>query len=111
MVEIILDLIKKSGITNNKLLSDLNLPSSAITEWKKGKAKPSVDALMKIADYFDCSVDYLLGREKHTDTNPQIIPYDGENPKIYEIEKLSEQDDLPDEVINFIWDALKRYKK
>lgn len=73
MVEIILDLIKKSGITNNKLLSDLNLPSSAITEWKKGKAKPSVDALMKIADYFDCSVDYLLGLESKTPPSPILM--------------------------------------
>lgn len=63
MIEIILKLIQDSGITNNKLLSDLGLPISAISEWKKGKAKPSTEALVKIADYFNVSVDFLLGRE------------------------------------------------
>lgn len=66
MIEIILKLIENAGITNNKLLSDLNLPLSAISEWKKGKAKPSVEALVKIADYFGVSVDYILGRTNTT---------------------------------------------
>lgn len=69
MIERILELIKKFGITNNKLLSDLKLPISAISEWKKGKAKPSVDALVKIADYFNVSVDYLLGRSNDVGFN------------------------------------------
>jgi transcriptional regulator with XRE-family HTH domain len=39
---------------------DLNLPNSAVYEWKKGKARPGVDALIKIAEYFSASTDYLL---------------------------------------------------
>lgn len=69
MIEIILKLIEQSGVSNNKLLSDLKLPASAISEWKKGKAKPSVDALIKIADYFNVSVDYLLGRTDNPNIN------------------------------------------
>lgn len=69
MIETILKLIEQSGISNNKLLSELKLPASAITEWKKGKAKPSVEALMKIADYFNVSVDYLLGRTENPEVN------------------------------------------
>ena len=29
-----------------------------------GKTKPGIDKIQKVADYFDVSVDYLLGREK-----------------------------------------------
>ena len=39
-----------------------------ITQWKQYRAKPSTDALMQIADYFDVSVDYLMGRTE----NPRI---------------------------------------
>lgn len=33
-----------------------------ISDWKNGRSKPTAETLIKIADYFSCSVDYLLGR-------------------------------------------------
>lgn len=62
MIDRILSLLNTYNISAFKLTKDLNLSNSAITDWKKGKAKPSVDALIKIADYFNVSTDYLLGR-------------------------------------------------
>ena len=35
---------------------------ASITQWKKGIAKPSFDAIIKISDYFNVTTDYLLGR-------------------------------------------------
>jgi len=61
-IDIILQLIKENELSNTKVTSDLNLPNSAISEWKKGKAKPSTDAIKKLADYFGVSTDYLLCR-------------------------------------------------
>ena len=37
---------------------------SYLSQYEKGKALPGYDVMEKIADYFDVSVDYLLGREK-----------------------------------------------
>lgn len=51
------DLSRKTGIS-----------SGNISDWKSGRSKPGLESLIKIADYFECSVDYLLGR---TD-NPNI---------------------------------------
>ena len=62
MIERILDLMKKNGVKANKLTSELGMGMSSITDWKNGKAKPSFDAIIKIADYFGVSSDYLLGR-------------------------------------------------
>lgn len=62
MIEKILELMKSQNVTAAKLTKETNLPNSAITEWKKGKSKPSLDAIVKIADYFNVSVDYILGR-------------------------------------------------
>ncbi|MCL2698474.1 MAG: helix-turn-helix domain-containing protein [Oscillospiraceae bacterium] len=39
-----------------------------VSDWKSRRSKPNIDTLPKIADYFDVSVDYLLGR---TD-NPKV---------------------------------------
>jgi transcriptional regulator with XRE-family HTH domain len=54
------DLFVDSGLPARKVLSELELSNSALTEWKKGKAKPSVDAIIKISAYFHVSTDYVL---------------------------------------------------
>lgn len=47
-----------------KVLSELcGLSSDAIRRYEKGEVEPRMESLMAIADFFDVSVDYLLGRE------------------------------------------------
>lgn len=56
-------LCNKVGMSPNKVAADANLFSTGmITKYKNG-ASPSGDILMKVADYFNVSVDYLLGRD------------------------------------------------
>lgn len=38
------------------------LPSDAVRRYERGEAKPSLDALLKLADYFEVSLDYITGR-------------------------------------------------
>jgi transcriptional regulator with XRE-family HTH domain len=52
--------MKKHGVLAVKLTADLGLAHGAVTEWKKGKAKPGTDAIIKIAEYFGVTTDYLL---------------------------------------------------
>lgn len=65
--ERIMSIAKNIGLSKNKLLINTNLNKSVFDNMKKGQI-PSVDKIHTIADYLDCSVDYLLGR---TD-NPEI---------------------------------------
>lgn len=58
---------KNEKIPLKTLLSECDLGINAISEMAKGKAMSSIN-LARIADYLNCSVDYLLGR---TD-NPEI---------------------------------------
>ena len=62
MIERIASLIEEEGITASKLSKDLGFNSGAISNWKKGRAKPGTEAIIKIADYFNVTTDYLLGR-------------------------------------------------
>ena len=62
IIDRILELMKEKNIKANALANELGLPNSAFSEWKKKKANPSVDVIIKIADYFDVTTDYLLGR-------------------------------------------------
>lgn len=59
-------LAKSNKVSVKKLLEDVGLGFNTMSNMKK--SMPKADNLAKIADYLDCSVDYLLGR---TD-NPEI---------------------------------------
>ena len=51
----------------NPVAKQLGLSSGAVTSWKNGKV-PHHSTLLKIADYFNVSVDYLLTGQKETPT-------------------------------------------
>ena len=54
-------LLEKQHLSKNKLLENSGLNKSVFDNMKKGQ-KPSIDKIHILADYLDCSVDYLLGR-------------------------------------------------
>ena len=73
-------LVKDKNMSMKQLLIDVDLGKNTMSNFKT--SMPKADNLAKIADYLDCSVDYLLGR---TD-NPEI-----NKPNNIIISKYSEQ--------------------
>lgn len=61
MWEIFKRLCDNKGVVPNNVAKELGIPSGTITGWKKGICKPKVEKLKNIADYFNVSIDYLLG--------------------------------------------------
>ncbi|HFP6146570.1 TPA: helix-turn-helix domain-containing protein, partial [Enterococcus faecium] len=73
---------KKQGKSLNKVEEDLGYGKNVLYRLKN--SNPSTERLQEIADYFDVSVDYLLGREeketpKHVDLseNDTVFSFDG----------------------------------
>ena len=62
-------LIEQNNINASKLSKEIGISSGLISQWKKGLQKPSLDVVVKIADYFNISVDYLLGRTDKPEIN------------------------------------------
>lgn len=58
---------KSKGITVKKLLEDVGMGFNAMSNMRT--SMPKADNLAKIADYLDCSVDYLLGRTDNPEVN------------------------------------------
>lgn len=54
-------LCEKRSISIAKLESELGFGNSSIKKWER-VSSPSIDKIIKVASYFDVSVDYLLGR-------------------------------------------------
>ncbi|MDE5854917.1 MAG: helix-turn-helix domain-containing protein [Ruminococcus sp.] len=60
---------KQKNKSVTQLLKDCELTKSFIYDLEKRNTSPSWEKLTKIADYLDCSVDYLLGRTDNPDSH------------------------------------------
>lgn len=58
------DLRENNNWQQKDLASELNVLEATVSMWETGKRIPYSDMLVKIANLFDVSVDYLLGNEK-----------------------------------------------
>lgn len=41
----------------------LNMSKMAISHWEKGHSEPSISQLISIANHYDVTIDYLVGKE------------------------------------------------
>ena len=53
----------------NPVAKEIGVSSGIITKWKNAGTLPNGETLLKIADYLDCSIDYLLGRTDNPEVN------------------------------------------
>jgi transcriptional regulator with XRE-family HTH domain len=61
------DRIKELRLANNfsqvDMANRLSVSKQAVSNWENDNIQPSIEMLIKIADLFGVSIDYLLGRE------------------------------------------------
>jgi len=59
------ELRKGRGLTQKRLAEIMGLNINTIAQYERGNREPKFDTLCKLADFFDVSLDYLLGRQRH----------------------------------------------
>ena len=57
------ELREEKKISQNKLATELKINVMTYNGWEKEKTEPNIQNLIKLADYFGVSVDYLIGRK------------------------------------------------
>ncbi len=57
------NLLEYFHITKYRLVKDTRLSEETVNNWHKGKYEPNVESLVKLANRYHCSVDFILGRE------------------------------------------------
>lgn len=60
---------KNRGISQLKLAMDLSMSQNSISRYESGVREADYATLIKIADYFDVSLDYLLERTDNPNIN------------------------------------------
>lgn len=87
-------LLSEKGITGYKLSKDTGISTGLISQWKKRMQSPSREKLQIVADYFNVSVDYLLGNAETKKETPDEsdVTFDDFTYALYnESKELSEE--------------------
>jgi len=99
---------EKKKVTQVSLSTDIGIAQETISAYESGKSLPSVDVLMKLADRFGTSTDYLLNRTKisipiERFSNDNLNPEEAE--MLYEFRKLKHEQ--KNRVLGFILGMLE----
>ena len=70
MLKRLKDLREENDMTQSDLSKIFGIARSNISKYESGELEPNIEILNKYADYFRCSVDYLLGR---TNSRSEIL--------------------------------------
>jgi transcriptional regulator with XRE-family HTH domain len=58
---------KEKGLSQQKLAEALGVSQQSINKYENHNVEPDIAMLIRMADYFDTSIDCLVGREKNTE--------------------------------------------
>ena len=94
------ELREMRGVQQKELSIDLGVSQPTVSDWESGRKQPSSKSAAKIADYFEVSIDYLLGRvdtlnlgkEKSSHLHMQMANHEKDG--IVSMSAQSERDDL-----------------
>lgn len=59
------DLREDRDLRQSDLAKAVGIDQRTISNYETGKSNPDSDALIRLADFFGVSIDYLVGRTKH----------------------------------------------
>lgn len=54
---------KEKGLTQEQLADIMGVSTASVSKWETGASFPEISILCQLADFFNVSVDFLLGRE------------------------------------------------
>lgn len=92
-LKIFTQLKRERDINDRQFALTSNIPYSTVRGWTYQKKLPDLEGLIKIADYFEVSTDYLLGRSNDVgiiETNANLTQDQQELLSLYN--KMSFQD-------------------
>lgn len=72
--EYLREILQIKSITGYRIAKETGISQGLMATYIRGERLPTINNLVKIAEYLDCSVDYLLGR---TDV-PEVNHREGE---------------------------------
>ncbi|HOJ48543.1 MAG TPA: helix-turn-helix transcriptional regulator [Bacillota bacterium] len=83
------------GLSQRELAKLLNISSSTIAMYETGQRDPDTETLQRLAEFFDCSIDYLLGKSNIREPADEIAEAVKDDPELADFwNVLREREDL-----------------
>jgi transcriptional regulator with XRE-family HTH domain len=73
-VETLQDLMLQKNVKPDDIHRSTNISLNVIYAWLRKSVVPTLNSLIVLADYFECSVDYLCGRTEHNSFSKSVVP-------------------------------------
>jgi transcriptional regulator with XRE-family HTH domain len=70
------ELREEKGLNMRQTALSLKIPYTTYISYEKGEREPNSEMLIILAEFFDCSIDYLVGRnvdKKINGSNPELL--------------------------------------
>ena len=109
--KILTRLINDNRISQSELANELGTHRQNVYQWVSGKTVPRNDMLSKIADYFEVSIDYLLGKGSEQLTAKAKTNLQSKNIKQPAKQKLNTKFKTHKNLKKIFSDNLKYYRK
>ena len=68
------ELRENAGLSQYKFADKFGVAQSTVGSWEAGKREPNFDTMQRLADFFNVSIDYLLGRQATMDSPTPSVP-------------------------------------
>lgn len=66
------ELRNKKDVSLDQVANSIDgINKGSLSRYENGKSQPGIEATIKLADYFNCSLDYLTGRSDYI--NPDLL--------------------------------------
>lgn len=53
----------ENKVSQRVIAEKLKISRAIVSYWENGQREPTLSSLIALADFFNCSIDYLVGRE------------------------------------------------
>lgn len=93
MLKKLKSLRNEKGISQQQLADIVGVTQQSINKYENHKIEPDIFTLIAIADYFDVSIDYLVGRFDSDDLSAFVIK-DAEKSLILKYRKLKAEEKI-----------------
>ena len=92
------ELRRERGLTQEQLAEAMDVSTAAVSKWESGQSLPGLPMLVRLADFFEVSLDAMMGYEARSHRREDMVA---------RIKQLTIQ--RSDEVIPEVREALRRY--
>lgn len=86
------ELREKQGLSMSKVASDLGIPVQTYSNYEKDLREPTAMVLIRIANYFNASLDYLLDNTDHKKII--LLPHSEQEDKLMQLLRILDDTEL-----------------